>query len=123
LGDVICKQGDFASARTLYQESLTILRELGNRGRIAYTLKELGSVVAALGSPLRAARIWAAAERLREEIGSLPPSGRPRGDPSVDAARAAVGEDAAFDRAWQEGRTLTLEQAIALTRDDGGAWN
>jgi hypothetical protein len=32
----------------------------------------------------------------------------------VTAARAVLGDDAAFDRAWQEGRALTLEQAIEL---------
>jgi hypothetical protein len=32
----------------------------------------------------------------------------------VAAARTALGDDAAFDRAWKEGRALTLEQAIAL---------
>ena len=65
-----CEQGDFASARALYEESLVIRRELGDRRGIAYSLEGLAAVVAALGSPLRAARIWGAAERLREEIGS-----------------------------------------------------
>ena len=32
----------------------------------------------------------------------------------VAAARSAVGNDEAFDRAWQEGRALTVEQAIEL---------
>ena len=53
-----------------YEESLVIRRELGDRGGIADSLEGLASVVAALGDSLRAARIWGAAERLREEIGS-----------------------------------------------------
>src|SRR5262245_49161240 len=32
-------------------------------------------------------------------------------------ARAALGDDAAFDAAWQEGRAMTLEQAIAYSLD------
>lgn len=40
-----------------------------------------------------------------------------------DLGSAAAGDDAAFDGAWQEGRAVTLERAIALTRDDWGAWN
>jgi len=32
----------------------------------------------------------------------------------VAAARAALGDDAAFSQAWQEGRALTLDQAIEL---------
>jgi hypothetical protein len=36
----------------------------------------------------------------------------------VAAARAALGDIAAFDRAWQEGLALTLEQAIELALED-----
>ena len=44
---------------------------------------------------------------------------RNSGDPPdynrrVAAARTALGDDAAFDRAWLEGRALTLEQVIEL---------
>ncbi len=69
---------------------------------------------AAQGDSLRAARIWGAAQRLREEIASPPPAEDSKFDARVAAARAAMGDDAGFDRAWQEGRTLTLEQAIEL---------
>ena len=75
----------------------------------------MAEAVAALGRFLSAARIWGAAERLREEIGSpVLPVDRPGYDRRVIAARAARGDDAAFDRAWREGRALTLEQAIDL---------
>jgi hypothetical protein len=36
----------------------------------------------------------------------------------VAAARAAAADDTAFDRAWQEGRVLTLEQAIELAMEE-----
>jgi len=39
-------------------------------------------------------------------------------DRHVAAARAAFGDNAAFDRAWQEGRTMTLEQAMELTMEE-----
>jgi predicted ATPase/class 3 adenylate cyclase/tetratricopeptide (TPR) repeat protein len=119
LGIAALEEGEFASARALNEESLAIARELGNRWGIVNSLEGLAPVVAALGSALRAARIWGAAERLREEIGSpLPPNERPRYDRRVAAARAALGYDAAFDLAWQEGRALTLEQAIQLALED-----
>jgi hypothetical protein len=48
-------------------------------------------------------------------IASVRNSGdRPDYDRRVAAAREALGDDAAFDRARQEGGALTLEQAIAL---------
>ena len=44
----------------------------------------------------------------------MTPKDRPEYHQRVAAARAALGDDAAFDRAWQDGRALTLEQAIEL---------
>jgi hypothetical protein len=115
LGDVACAEADWVSARALYQEALPIWRELGGKLGIAFSLEGLAAVAASLGSSLRAARIWGAAERLRTEIGSpSPPNERPHYDQRVIASRVALGDDAAFDRAWQEGRAWTLEQAIEL---------
>jgi len=115
LGNVARDRGDFPAAWALHQEGLVIWRKLGDRRGIAFALEGLALAVAALGNSLRAARIWGAAERLREEIGSpLPPNERPHYDRHVAQARGALGDDAAFDRAWQVGRDLTLEQAIDL---------
>ncbi len=94
-------------------------RELVDRWGIAFALEGLAAVVVAVDSLLRAARIWGAAERLREEIGApLPPNDRPRYDRRVAAVRAALQDDAAFDRAWREGRSFTLEQAMELALKD-----
>jgi hypothetical protein len=98
-----------------FEEGLAIRRELGDRRGIAYSLAGLAAAVAALGNHLRAARIWGASERLCGEIGSpLQANERPRYDRRVAMARVALGDDAAFDRAWQEGHALTLEQALEL---------
>jgi tetratricopeptide (TPR) repeat protein len=113
LGVVAVEQGDYAAARTLLKEGLVIWRELGNQAWIADSLEALAAVVAALGGALRAARIWGAVERMREEIGSSLLE-RPRYDRRVAVARVDLGDDAAFDGARKEGRTLTLEQAIEL---------
>ena len=122
LGNVTYEQGDYTAAKALHQEGLTIRRELGDRARIASSLEGLAAVVAAFDNSLCAARIWGAAERLREEVGSpLAPNDRPRIDRRVAAARAALRDDSAFDRAWQDGRTLTLEQAMELAFDKGRA--
>jgi tetratricopeptide (TPR) repeat protein len=119
LADLDLHQGDLASAQALYREALAIGRELGERLRIAFSLEGLAAVFDLLGRAPRAARIWGAAERLRTESGSpLPPKDRPVYDRRVAAARAALGDDAAFDRAWQEGGALTLEQVIELALEE-----
>jgi len=92
-------------------------REVGDRLGIAHSLEIAAAVVAALGSQLRSARIWGAAERLREEIGlPLSPIERPRYHRRVVVARAALGDDAAFHRVWQEGRASTVDEAIELAQ-------
>jgi predicted ATPase/class 3 adenylate cyclase len=115
LGNVAAAQGDNASARAFFKQSLAIRLELGDRWGIAEVLEGLSYVALALAKPGRAIRIDGAAERLRQEIGSpLPSNERPRYDRHVAAARAALGDDVAFGRAWHEGHALTLEQAIEL---------
>jgi predicted ATPase/class 3 adenylate cyclase len=119
LGMVEGAQGNHSAAEALYRESLKILRELGLRGRLFYSLQALATVAAALGYPLRAARLWGAEERLREEIGlSRPTEERPESDPQIRDARTAAGDATAFDRAWQEGRALTLEHAIEFALEE-----
>jgi tetratricopeptide (TPR) repeat protein len=119
LGRVARDQGDLASARALHQQGMVIVRELGDRQGITDSLDGLAAIAAAMGSTLHAARVWGATEQLREEIGSpLRTDEMQNYFPRVAAARAAVGDDAAFDRAWREGQALTLEQAIALALEE-----
>jgi predicted ATPase/Tfp pilus assembly protein PilF len=115
LGTLSYDQGDFSSARTMHMEALAIWAELDDLQGIAYSLEGLAPLEAALGSYIRAARRWGAAERLRAEIGSpLSPQEQARYVKIVSSARANQVVDAAFDRAWQEGHSWTLAQAIAF---------
>jgi predicted ATPase/DNA-binding winged helix-turn-helix (wHTH) protein len=115
LGTVVTGQGDYAGGWALHEQSLVIRRELGDVEGTARSLEGLAAVVAALGSPLRAARIWGAAERIRAEVGLPLSPTRPDYHRRVAAARTALGDDIVFERGWQEGRALTMEQAIELT--------
>jgi len=119
LADLEFMQSDFESARAHLRESLTMLRELGHKGRIAYSLEELASVIAALRQPARAARIWGAVERLREAMGA-PAAKSDVLSARVAAARAALRDDVLFQAAWQQGRTLTLDDAMELALANGG---
>jgi predicted ATPase/DNA-binding winged helix-turn-helix (wHTH) protein len=122
LGQVAAARGDYSSARALQEESLTIYRELGDRSGIAASMEALAGIAFALGEPGRAACVWGGTERLREEIGApLVPSERHHYDRNVTAARAALGDVAAFDVAWQKGRAMMLEQAIAFALKNSDA--
>ena len=64
------------------------------------------------------ALLWASAERLREEIGApLPPQNKEKQERKVAEARAALGE-AAFATAWETGRAMTWEGAIAYALEE-----
>jgi len=106
-------QGDYSVARSMFEESLTILRELDDKWFIAGCLEELARVGAAQGQPEWAARLWGAAETLREAIGALiPPVEEADYERWVATARSQLGEEA-FAAAWREGRIMSPEQALA----------
>jgi ATP/maltotriose-dependent transcriptional regulator MalT len=113
LGEVETSQGTYATARSLYEQSLEIAREVGDKWSIAFYLEAFAGVVAAQGELTWAARLWGAAEVLREATGtSRPPFERISYEHAVAAARTRLGEKV-FAAAWAEGRTLTPEQALS----------
>jgi len=119
LGHVALEMCDQPAARRLFEDGLRIRRELGDRPGIAFSLEALAAAMAALGDFLRAGCLWGAAEQLREAIGSpLPRVDRIRYDCQVAAARGGCVDGADFDRAWLEGRAVTLNQAIGLVLED-----
>jgi len=116
LGEVALQHGDYPAAGAFFRDALSIRRELGDKMGIAELLEKQAAVIGAMGNALRAAQLGGAAERLREEIGSpLTTEERLRHHRHISAARAALGDDAAFNRAWQQGRAQSLEQAIEIS--------
>jgi hypothetical protein len=70
-------------------------------------------VAAARARPLPAARLWGAAEALRESIGAARQQvWCDRYEHDEAAARAQAGP-ASFEAVWSAGRDMPLEQAIA----------
>jgi DNA-binding CsgD family transcriptional regulator len=113
LGLFAYTQGDYAAARTFFEEGLTISREVGEKWVAALCLVGLGEVVAAEGEPARAARLWGAAETLRTELGAfIPHAEQVSYERSMNTVRAQLSEDV-FSSAWAEGRTMSLEQVLA----------
>jgi len=110
-----CK-GEHAAARAFYEEGLAIARKIGSKLNMAVCLEGMASVLALRGEPVQAARLWGAAEVLRETMGApIWPVERAAYERSVAAARALPGESA-FAAAWAEGRTMPLEHAPGMQR-------
>jgi hypothetical protein len=84
---------------------------------IALTLQYLAEAETGAGHVERAARLFGAAEACRERIHLVMwPIDRAPYEHAVESVRAAL-DPAAFDAAWNEGRAMSMAQAVeyALT--------
>ena len=112
LGRLAVERGDLAGARAWLGESLLAHRRYGDMRGLAHALAALTGLAAAEGRPERAVRLAGAAEALCDAArATLQPSERGAFEAGLAAARAALPGDIA-DRAWAEGRSMTIEQAI-----------
>jgi len=112
LGRIEIQRGEMPAARTYYQQSLALNQQVGEKWMTPFNLEGLASVVATQGALRWAAKLWGAAEALRESI-DVPrlPVDRVGFEQAEAAARAQLGEEA-FASAWQEGWMTKLEQVI-----------
>jgi hypothetical protein len=75
--------------------------------------------VQAVGDAARAARLFGAAEMLLQSLdAALEPSGSLEYDSNLADTRTRLGEEA-FAKAWQEGMTMPLEQAVTEAMSKG----
>ena len=118
LGALCLREGNVAAAKSHLRDGLTRMRAQAALPQIAGALHQFAALAVAEGDHERAARLLAAAERLRGEMGTRA-SPREGADP-VDlagAARAALGE-AAFGAAREAGSAMSHEQAVAYALEE-----
>ena len=123
LGIVATRRGDLERARTLLEEGLVLMGELGIKAGIAQTLESLAGLAGASGETQEAARLWGAADALREAVGVPWLSLERRIHwPYLDAIRSRS-EEAVWTEAWEEGRAMTPEEAVthALKEEEASA--
>jgi predicted ATPase/DNA-binding SARP family transcriptional activator/DNA-binding CsgD family transcriptional regulator len=105
-------RGDHGRVRVLGEESLELLQRAGDRQHIADCLEIMAGGAGVRDRAHRAARLWGAAEALREEIGvPLQPENLQLLEPYITAARLGLGE-VTWQTALAEGRAMTPERAI-----------
>lgn len=118
-GELAAEQGDHVDAARHLGESLRIYREAGNVYSVAVCMHRLALLEEARGGFEAAARLFGAAERLRESIHSpLQPTEQALYEAAVARARATLGET--FDAAWAGGRALSLDEAVSLALETAG---
>jgi predicted ATPase/DNA-binding CsgD family transcriptional regulator len=117
-GQAAHHNGDTRGAHRLLSESFLLMREIDDRPRISICMGDLAGVWAALGQPERAARLFGAAEALRDKMGVIMYEAQ-RLAYERDVERGAAQLDAAaWEAAWIEGRTMPLDDAYTLALEE-----
>ncbi|HXO18206.1 MAG TPA: tetratricopeptide repeat protein [Candidatus Dormibacteraeota bacterium] len=116
LGAVAHRRGNYDVALARYHEALDLLDSIPNKSALAKTLEDLGATIAALGNPLRGARLLGAGDALRRAIGSpVFPSEKTDYDAEVARVRSMLGSEP-FDVQWRIGGSITLQRALEEAR-------
>jgi predicted ATPase/DNA-binding CsgD family transcriptional regulator len=114
LGRVALSQYQYQQADIHYKESLALCQELGEKEGIALALEGLAGIAAALGQARSAARLLGTAETLRDTTDlALSPIDRAFNERTLASIQARL-EEHIFQTERDQGRVLTLEQALAL---------
>ena len=109
----------YKQAKTLFQESLALFREIGDRQGVAWCLTELAGMSGTSGQPERAVLLFGAAEALFESIGAhLDVVDRAEYDRNLAEVRSKLSEKV-FADAWARGHAMTVDDALELA--SGGA--
>src|SRR5215211_7506518 len=122
LGWAALMRGDEQQAEALHQECLALSRQLGDKLVAAEALDGLACSASTRGEAERVARLFGAAEALREAVGyQQEPRELALREPYLAVARPRLSETA-WNAAWGKGRRLSFEEAIAyaLEKTSGG---
>ena len=121
LGMVAYHRGNLERAELSLRESLAVHKDLGDMGRVASVLEALAETASARKQFGLSARLFGAAERLRETVGApVPPCERPEHDRVLASVRTNVGHEE-FSRLRAEGKAMKLEEAFSQALEPGPA--
>jgi hypothetical protein len=114
LSAVAYLEGDYERARQLSEQSLRLALELNNRLDIAEVLANLATIMVVTGQPENAVRLLGTWKAVLERMSAAPQAAiRAKMERTIPALRATLGDET-FQALWDEGRALSLEQAVAI---------
>lgn len=112
LGRVALISGEHETASALYGAALTKLEEIGHKPFAAWALEEFGALAAERKEFDRGAKLFGAAEAIREEVhAKVPMDQRRTYEQGVAAIKRGLSDDA-FKEAWAVGRAMSRDSAI-----------
>jgi predicted ATPase/class 3 adenylate cyclase len=107
-------EGRLGDAVAMMADSYRIDRDLGNVIFVAVDLARFAAIRAHEGKAETAAQLLAKSEVMHEEIAWTPESWVAEEREKTRAVIRTQLDEAAFAESWEQGRTLTLDEAVAL---------
>jgi non-specific serine/threonine protein kinase len=112
-GMIARHEGDFTAARTYLKEALLEAQASGELTIIVESLEASAGLAVDLDNPRVAVGLWGLADLVRKEKGiSIPGPDADRRDREMALARASIGGEMAFNKAWDEGSGWTIDEAV-----------
>ena len=114
LGHIAYEEGDSLKARELYAEVVELCRELEDKDGSAFVLASLANVLYTERRGFSSARVQGAVTAYLQDLGSLLETLEQIAfDKTMLALKEMLGEEA-YQKEFEAGKTLSLEQAIEL---------
>ena len=113
LARYVSDEGRVEEALSMLNAAYLIARDLGDRVESADILSRFADILASAERPTTAARVLSCSETLREEFGTERTWVASRNEETLARIGAQL-DETAFAEAWERGRTLTADEAVAL---------
>jgi tetratricopeptide (TPR) repeat protein len=113
------RAGDAHAALSMLEEAYWIYRNAGLRAAVADIVAELADVLARAGQAEAAARVLSCATTMHEEFGWFGGWSPEETERVVSVIRTQL-DDSAFGDAWEAGKKLTSDDAVALALGEAG---
>jgi hypothetical protein len=110
--------GNYSSAKNTYRETIRIFQDHGNRPAVAHQLECFAMIAIVEEEPQRAAKLFGAADALREVTGHKPTDEEQAEEAQSISRLHAMLPEAEFNALWGAGRSMTMEQAIQLALEN-----
>jgi predicted ATPase/class 3 adenylate cyclase len=119
LAHIAMSEGRPEVALPMLDEAYRVCRDLGDLYRIPIIVSRFARGLALVGRAGTAVRVLSCSEALQKETGSSTRWVTKMNEETLATIRTQL-DEAAIAEAWEQGRTLTADQAIALALDSTG---
>jgi predicted ATPase/class 3 adenylate cyclase len=106
--------GNYAEAKKTYQNTIKVFQDYGNRPAVAHQLECFAMIAVVEEEPQRAAKLFAAAEAIRDVTGHKRTDEEEAEEAQFMGRLRAMLPEAEFNVLWEEGKSMTMEQAVQL---------